>query len=287
MNAIEIEQAVSELFSQPYDATEFPYQFLEAFGNKATTIKRLRAGDTNRSDCGGVLQRDNIHIAIAPPGATATTLHALRVSPATAKQKAKLILATDGEQLEAGDLASGETLACAYADLPDHFGFFLTLAGIKTIRQIRDSAFDIRATSRLNQLYIQLLQDNPDWGSAARRHDMNHFMARLIFCFFAEDTDVFNGGNLFTATIDQMSAADGSDTAYVIGEIFRAISLNEIGMSTIQSRAIAGIANRTLIFCLPGSTNACRTAWEQIIRPQLDPRINACGFTRVFNAWGK
>ena len=71
------------------------------------------------------------------------------------------------------------------------------------------------------------------------------------------------------------------------GEIFRAISLNEIGMSTIQSRAIAGIANRTLIFCLPGSTNACRTAWEQIIRPQLDPRINACGFTRVFNSWDK
>ncbi|WP_325321022.1 molybdenum cofactor biosynthesis protein B [Kingella oralis] len=71
------------------------------------------------------------------------------------------------------------------------------------------------------------------------------------------------------------------------GEIFRAISLNEIGMSTIQSRAIAGIANRTLIFCLPGSTHACRTAWEQIIQPQLDPRINACGFTRVFNSWDK
>ena len=71
------------------------------------------------------------------------------------------------------------------------------------------------------------------------------------------------------------------------GEIFRAISLNEIGMSTIQSRAIAGIANRKLIFCLPGSTNACRTAWEQIIRPQLDPRINACGFTRLFNSWDK
>ena len=64
-------------------------------------------------------------------------------------------------------------------------------------------------------------------------------------------------------------------------------TIDEIGMSTIQSRAIAGIANRTLIFCLPGSTNACRTAWEQIIQPQLDPRINACGFTRVFNSWDR
>ena len=71
------------------------------------------------------------------------------------------------------------------------------------------------------------------------------------------------------------------------GEIFRAISLDEIGMSTIQSRAVAGIANRTLIFCLPGSTGACRTAWEKIIKAQLDPHINSCGFTRVFNSWDK
>lgn len=69
------------------------------------------------------------------------------------------------------------------------------------------------------------------------------------------------------------------------GELFRAVSLAEIGMSTIQSRATAGIANRTLIFCLPGSTGACRTAWEQIISRQLDPRIESCGFTRLFNAW--
>ena len=71
------------------------------------------------------------------------------------------------------------------------------------------------------------------------------------------------------------------------GEVFRAVSMQKIGLSTIQSRATAGIANRTLIFCLPGSPGACRTAWEQVIAPQLDPRINSCGFTRVFNAWDK
>ncbi|XXQ69191.1 molybdenum cofactor biosynthesis protein B [Neisseriaceae bacterium B1] len=71
------------------------------------------------------------------------------------------------------------------------------------------------------------------------------------------------------------------------GEMFRMISYEEIGMSTIQSRATAGIANKTLIFCLPGSTGACRTAWEKIIQKQLDPRIESCGFTRVFNMWDK
>ena len=62
------------------------------------------------------------------------------------------------------------------------------------------------------------------------------------------------------------------------GELFRHVSLAEIGTSTIQSRAIAGLANRTLIFCLPGSTNACNTAWTKIIASQLDSRTRPCNF---------
>lgn len=224
MNAVEIEQAISELAEHPFDRAEFPFAFLEAFGNKATTIKKLRTGASNASDVpGGVLQRSNIHIATCDPGAVDKTLNALRDSPKTAAAKAKFILATDGDQFEAEDLASGETVACPYAEFPDHFGVFLPLAGITTVKQIRESTFDIRATSRLNKLYVELLKDNSNWATAERRPDMNHFMARLIFCFFAEDTDIFHGDGLFTRTIEQISARDSSDTAHVISEIFRAM----------------------------------------------------------------
>ncbi|MBK1618668.1 molybdenum cofactor biosynthesis protein B [Lamprobacter modestohalophilus] len=65
------------------------------------------------------------------------------------------------------------------------------------------------------------------------------------------------------------------------GELFRQISFQEIGASTVQSRAVAGIANGTLIFCLPGSTGACRTAWEQILQPQLDSRTRPCNFAQL------
>jgi molybdenum cofactor biosynthesis protein B len=65
------------------------------------------------------------------------------------------------------------------------------------------------------------------------------------------------------------------------GELFRQISYQEIGASTVQSRAFAGIANATLIFCLPGSTGACRTAWEQILLPQLDSRTRPCNFAQL------
>ncbi len=222
MNAVEIEQAITDLAEQDFDPAEFPYVFLEAFGNKATTIRRLRAGASNKSDLGGVLQTGNIHILVSKAGQVTATLAALKASPASAKAKARFILATDGADFEAEDLTSGETVACAFKDFPDHFGFFLPLAGISTVRQISENAFDIRATSRLNRLYIELLKDNPEWGSAERRHDMNTFMARLIFCFFAEDTDIFSGA--FTQTVAQMSAKDSSNTHEVIGMLFRAMN---------------------------------------------------------------
>lgn len=224
MNAVEIEQAITDLASQPFDRVEFPYAFLQAFGNKETTLKRLRSGATNKSDLGGVLQTSNIHLAVCEPGKVTETLAALKASPATARAKAKYVLATDGETLEAEELESGETVACDYPQFPDHFGFFLPLAGISTVKQIRENSFDIRATSRLNRLYVELLKDNPAWGTAERRHEMNHFMARLIFCFFAEDTDIFNGTGLFTDTLTQMSDRDSSNLHEVMGEIFRAMN---------------------------------------------------------------
>jgi molybdopterin adenylyltransferase len=67
-------------------------------------------------------------------------------------------------------------------------------------------------------------------------------------------------------------------TVVGFGELFRQVSYDEIGTSTIQSRATAGLANRTLIFCLPGSTGACTTAWEKIIKDQLDARHKPCNF---------
>jgi hypothetical protein len=107
MNAVEIEEAVSALAEVPFDPAEFPFAFLTAFGNKDTTIRRLRSGNNNASDVpGGVLQRNNIHIATCAEGRVAETLKALRESPRTAANKVKF---------------------------PDRFGFFLPLAGITTV----------------------------------------------------------------------------------------------------------------------------------------------------------
>src|ERR1700694_587281 len=85
-------------------------------------------------------------------------------------------------------------------------------------------------------------KDTPEWGTIERRPDMSHFMARLIFCFFAQDTDIFHGTGLFTATIEQMSARDSSNTHEVIGELFLAMN------TKIEDRAAANLPRWANVF---------------------------------------
>ncbi len=236
MNAVEIEEAISALAEQPFDARSFRSPSSKPSGTKQTTIKRLRSGASNKSDLGGVLQTNNIHIVTCrtrrgdedPCRAEGKPRHGQGEGAIHPRDRR-------GRASRPRTWTTGETVACAYQDFPDHFGFFLPLAGITTVKQVRESSFDIRATSRLNRLYVELLKDNPEWGTAERRHDMNHFMARLIFCFFAQRTDIFIGDDLFTATIEQMSARDSSNTHEVIGELFRAMN------TKIENRASAKI----------------------------------------------
>lgn len=84
--------------------------------------------------------------------------------------------------------------------------------------------------------------------------------------FYARDITPEAASVLFDKTIDGF------------GEVFRQISLEEIGMATLQSRAVAGMANNTAIFCLPGSTNACKTAWTKVLSEQLNSQTKPCNF---------
>lgn len=232
MNAVEIADAVTELAQQLFDPTEFPFRFLSAFGNSPATIKRLRATasvSTNKSDiAGAILQRNNIHILVTPPGKVSEGLVQLQESPATAKAKARFLLATDGMDFQAEDRTSGDVIACEYADFADHFGFFLPLAGIETVAEIKENAFDIKATGRLNRLYLELLKDNPQWkDTEALRHEMNRFLVKLVFCFYAEDTDIFPVHNLFSQIVEQMSDRDSSNTHEVISTIFQAMNVED------------------------------------------------------------
>ena len=99
----------------------------------------------------------------------------------------------------------------------------------------------------------------------------------------AVDGIIVTGGTGFTGRDSTPEALlpllDKEMTGF--GELFRAISFEEIGTSSLQSRAFAGVANATFLFCVPGSTSACRTAWDKIIRSQLDSRTGPCNLATL------
>ena len=110
------------------------------------------------------------------------------------------------------------------------------------------------------------------------------YKIRAITSQWVADEDIqgvlITGGTGFTARDSTPEAITPllDKTVEGFGELFRQISYEQIGTSTIQSRAIAGMANKVIIFCMPGSTNACRTAWDEIISEQLDSRQGPCNF---------
>ncbi len=114
------------------------------------------------------------------------------------------------------------------------------------------------------------------------------YAMRAIFSRWIADPDVHvvlsTGGTGITGRDSTPEAVEPLFDKAIegFGEAFRLVSLEEIGMSTIQSRAIAGLANGTLIFCLPGSTGACRTGWSRILEAQLDHRTRPCNFAQMF-----
>lgn len=121
--------------------------------------------------------------------------------------------------------------------------------------------------------------------TAQRMVKDNLYKIRAVVSEWIADDQVqailINGGTGFTAHDNTPEALKPLFDREVegFGELFRMVSFEEIGTSTIQSRALAGMANQTIIFAMPGSTRACRTAWEHVIEDQLDARNGPCNFT--------
>lgn len=113
-------------------------------------------------------------------------------------------------------------LSCEWQKFGDHFSFFLPLAGISTVQDVVDNPIDIKATSRLNRLYLELLRTNPDWSANTPDRNMNRFMAQLIFCFFAEDTGIFHKEDVFTETVENISQSDNAHE--IISTLFEAMA---------------------------------------------------------------
>ena len=139
-------------------------------------------------------------------------------NPQVERNKPRFLFSTDFEEFVSYDTKRKEWLEVAFKELGDHYTFFLPLAGMEKTSFQEETDADVRAAEQMAKLYDLILADNPP-SSKAERHQLNVFLTRLLFCYFAEDTGIFPD-QLFTNAIESYTQSDGSDVGGLLQDIF-------------------------------------------------------------------
>ena len=223
MNKSEIYQHLLNLSEKP-EKENFIYDFLSAFGLSKTTITRLRKGDYNLSKNEGELfYKGKIFFKVQDKGNLIETIDELAKDDKILKQKPRFIVVTNFDVFFATDTKLKINKAFKLAELADQTDFFLPLSGAEIYRISNNNELDRNAAYKLGELYDLLVAENPEW-LAEGSHELNIFLSRLLFCFFAEDTGIFDQKNIFTETLINNTKDDGSDIHLFLQELF--IKLN-------------------------------------------------------------
>lgn len=212
MKKTDIQDKLKSL-AQHIDQEQFIYDFLLAFGFSKTTITRLKKGDYNLSKKEGELfYKGKIFFKVTTEDQLLHTIDELSKDEKIAKQKPRFIFVTDFEKGVAIDTRkklNKEFPLTALGEL-EQVDFFLPLSGAEIYRVENNNKADRDAAYKLGELYDLLVADNPDWVEKGT-HQLNLFLSRLLFCFFAEDTGIFETKNIFTEALVNNTKADGSD----------------------------------------------------------------------------
>jgi len=225
MNIAEIESSLKELADEPFEPGEFPFAFLAAFDPPKATLTKLR--QASRPGLLGesmeVHWKKKLFYAGAELGQVGRAMDGILGQFTGKKQAPRILLTTDGRDVLARDTKSGAVLDVEFARINDSFDFFLPLADIERYEGVAESEADVKATGRLAKLYDAILESNPEWRDASRSHGLNLFMTRLLFCFFAEGTSIFEPRQFTNAALT-FTREDGSDVAPTLSMIFRAMA---------------------------------------------------------------
>ncbi len=208
--------------------TEAPLidRILRAYDLPRSCITRLRRGGLNiakHPEDGELLWKSKLFYREVLPGRLLSDLEDCRRDPAIVKNKPRFIIVSDGESWAAADTKTGETAHFLIAELPRLYDFFLPWAGYEKAQSVLDNPADIKAAQKMGLIYDALKSDNQELSG----HALNVFLARLLFCFFAEDSGVFPKHNLFTGYLKSHTSEDGSDMAEILQGIFAVMDAKE------------------------------------------------------------
>ena len=226
----ELEERVGVLAGRNYFSQELLYDLLAAYGRSAGSITRLRKGDLNVArdpQAGEVAQKNVVYFRPVPRESSTDELLELMGELTDAEHVTRycprFVLVTDYHRLLAYDTRTRETLSTPLGEIGQHVAFFLPWAGMEKTTYISEHHADRKAADKMAVLFDELLKVTPSLKETPQsRHNLNTFFSRLLFCFFAEDTEVFSS-NQFTNAVGSLTLKDGSDTHEVIAQIFAAL----------------------------------------------------------------
>ncbi|MDX9883911.1 MAG: class I SAM-dependent DNA methyltransferase [Prolixibacteraceae bacterium] len=222
MNSAQIETNLQKLIDL-FKKDTFIYDLLLAYGQPKASIKRLQQGGLNLSKVEGeiawkkklffkAVENDDLHELIDN----------IKSDGKSIKHDPRFIVVTDFESLLAIDRKTSDTLDIPILDIAKHYDFFLPLAGMEKAQQQFENPADVKAAERMAKLYDEIKKDNPT-DTHEKVHNLNVFLSRLLFCFFAEDTGIFEK-NQFTHAISSHTQQDGSDLNTYLDKLFEVMN---------------------------------------------------------------
>lgn len=226
MNKTQIEKSLDELVKS-LDKENFIYDLLVAYGISKTSITRLKKGDFNLSKVEGeVLYKKKVFFKEVATDKLFSTIDELTKNEEDLKHNPRFVIVTDYKTLLAKDTRTGLTLDTPILEINKRYDFFLPWAGQEKYQSKNENHADRKASYEMAKLYDILVHENPtiyDDGG----HNLNIFLSRLLFCFFAEDTGIFEEEGIFTNTLAQHTRADGSDVHLFLDRLFKVLNTKD------------------------------------------------------------
>ena len=213
-----------ERIAKAGDRTNYIYDFLKLFGAPDSTITRLRNASSDYNvasnpERGEVAQRERVYFQPVESGQDIfAAMDVLREESKIKTHKIRFLLVTDFNDIVAYDVRMDDILECAFSEQHKELSFFLPLVGYERSRDWSENEVDVRAAEKMGRLF-DLIRSNNAIETIEQAHHLNVFLTRLLFCFFAEDTGIFEKGQ-FTKAISENTLRDGSDMAACLDSLF-------------------------------------------------------------------
>ena len=229
----EIEQRLADSFSDnSVNPAEVGYRLLYSFGKSERDIERYKEGKGVLKTFDGLLIKGLFCYQPVSMFGLTSQLEQLKTNPQIIKAAPKIIAVSDGKSMLAYDLREKDTYENLLERLPSDFAFFYPLMDVERVHYVEESPADIKAAEKLAKLHDELRAYN-EFRSNDDLHDLNIFITRLLFCFFAEDTGIFEE-NLFTSSIQRYTKEDGSDLSDYLARTFNIMDVSLRSRETLS-----------------------------------------------------